>query len=58
MKKLLLMSLLFALTVGCVTPKVDILVPAREYTKREYKENRFTGQFQKADSMFNEKYKF
>lgn len=40
MKKLLLMSLLFALTVGCVTPKADILVPAREYTKREYKENR------------------
>lgn len=58
MKKLLLIFVLFALTVGCATPKADILVPARESTKREYKENRFIGQFQKADSMFNEKYKF
>lgn len=43
--------MLLALMVGCTTPKV-----AHATFKREYKENRFTKQFQEADSMFNQKY--
>lgn len=43
MKKILLICTLLALLIGCTTPRV-------------YKENRFTKQFQEADSMFNEKY--
>lgn len=44
--------MLLALMAGCTTRKV-----AHITFKREYKENRFTKQFQQADSMFNEKYK-
>ena len=43
MKKILLICTLLALLTGCTAPKV-------------YKKNRFTKQFQEADSMFNEKY--
>ena len=44
MKKILFICTLLVLMAGCVTP-------------RKYKENRFTKQFQQADSMFNEKCK-
>lgn len=43
MKKILLMCAILALIVGCASP-------------RKYKENRFTKQFQQADSAFNEQY--
>lgn len=43
MKKILLICAILALIVGCASP-------------RKYKENRFTKQFQEADSMFNQKY--
>ena len=43
MKKILLICAILALIVGCASP-------------RKYKENRFTKQFQQADSVFNEKY--
>lgn len=44
MKKILLICAILALiVVGCASP-------------RKYKENRFTKQFQEADSMFNQKY--
>ena len=48
MKKILLVCVILALTVG--VPYVTF--------KREYKENRFTKQFQEADSMFKEQYKY
>nr|DAI04095.1 MAG TPA: outer membrane protein assembly factor [Caudoviricetes sp.] len=50
LKKLLIFLGLLSL-MGCKASKVS-------YTtfKREYKENRFTKQFQEADSMFNQKY--
>lgn len=51
MKKILLICTLLTLTVGCTTQKVS-----HTTFKREYKENRFTKQFQQADSIFNEKY--
>ena len=44
MKKILLICAILALIVGCASP-------------RKYKENRFTKQFQEADSMFNQKRK-
>ena len=44
MKKILLICAILALIVGCAS-------------SRKYKENRFTKQFQQADSMFNEKCK-
>ena len=47
MKKILLVCVILALTVGCSTKKVPYVT-----FKREYKENRFTKQFQEADSMF------
>lgn len=50
MKKTLLV-LAVASLVGCTTQKVSHVT-----FKREYKENRFTKQFQQADSAFNEKY--
>ena len=40
---MILIYTLLTLIVGCASP-------------RKYKENRFTKQFQEADSMFNEKY--
>lgn len=42
-KKILLICISVALSVGCTAAKI-------------YKENRFTKQFQQADSMFNKKY--
>ena len=53
MKKMLLMCIVLSLTVGCRTKKVPYAT-----FKREYKENRFTKQFQQADSMFKEQYKY
>lgn len=50
MKKILLV-LAAASLVGCTTQKVTHVT-----FKREYEENRFTKQFQQADSVFNEKY--
>lgn len=52
MRKMLLICVILALTVGCNTKKVPYVT-----FKREYKENRFTKQFQEADSMFKEQYK-
>ena len=46
MKKILLICMLLASLVSCVTHTT---------LKREYKDNRFTKQFQQADSMFNQK---
>ena len=46
MKKILLVCVILALTVGCNTKKVPYAT-----FKREYKENRFTKQFQEADSV-------
>lgn len=43
--------MLLTLMVGCTTSKV-----AHATFKREYKENRFTKQFQQADSVFSKKY--
>ncbi len=51
MKKILITLVLLTLIVGCTAHKVS-----HTTFKREYKENRFTKQFQQADSMFNEKY--
>ena len=53
MKKILLVCVILALTVGCSTKKVPYV-----NFKREYKENRFTKQFQESDSMFKEQYKY
>lgn len=50
MKKIILI-LAVASLVGCTTQKVS-----HTTFKREYKENRFTKQFQQADSVFNVKY--
>jgi hypothetical protein len=44
MKKILFICTLLVLMAGCVTP-------------RKYKKNRFTKQFQQADSVFNEKHR-
>lgn len=44
MKKILLICTLLVLLTGCTAP-------------RDYKKNRFTKQFQEADSIFNEKYR-
>ena len=52
MKKILITLMLLALITGCTTPKVS-----HTTFKREYKENRFTKQFQQADSMFTEKHR-
>lgn len=52
MKKILIICTLLAFMAGCTTPKVS-----HTTFKREYKENRFTKQFQQADSMFTEKHR-
>lgn len=50
--KIIIITLVFlTLMVGCTTQKMS-----HTTFKREYKENRFTKQFQEADSMFNQKY--
>lgn len=53
MRKMLLICVILALTVGCSIKKVPYAT-----FKREYKENRFTKQFQQADLMFKEQYKY
>lgn len=53
MKKILFICTLLALLTGCVTKQAP-----RAAFKREYKETRFTKQFQEADSVFNEKHKW
>lgn len=50
MKKILITLMLLTLMAGCTTQKVS-----HTTFKREYKENRFTKQFQQADSVFNQK---
>lgn len=51
MKKIVLILAVTSL-VGCTTQKAS-----HTTFKREYKENRFTKQFQQADSVFNQKYR-
>lgn len=51
MKKVLITCAILTLLVGCAAPRVSSAA-----FKREQKSNRFTKQFEQADSMFNEKY--
>lgn len=51
MKKILLICALLILIVGCASKRVSYIK-----FKRTYKENRFTKQFQQADSAFNARY--
>lgn len=62
MKKMLIICTLLALTAGCASPrKYQENHSARKLHQPDFlpdkaKENRFTKQFQDADSIFNEKY--
>lgn len=61
MKKILIICALIALMAGCASSRKSIEShPAKESHQPDalsgIKENRFTNQFQQADSMFNEKY--
>ena len=62
MKKILIICVLFALIAGCASPRNSVENhPAKNLPQPDAlpdnKENRFTKQFQEADSMFNEKYR-
>lgn len=62
MKKILIICVLFALIAGCTSPRNSVENhPAKNSPQPDAlpdnKENRFTKQFQEADSMFNEKYR-
>lgn len=62
MKKILIICVLFALIAGCASPRNSVENhPAKNSPQPDAlpdnKENRFTKQFQQADSMFNEKYR-
>ena len=62
MKKILIICVLFALIAGCTSPRNSVENhPAKNSPQPDAlpdnKENRFTKQFQQADSMFNEKYR-
>ena len=62
MKKILIVCVLFALIAGCASPRNSVENrPAKNSPQPDAlpdnKENRFTKQFQQADSMFNEKYR-
>lgn len=62
MKKILIICVLFALIAGCASPRNSVENhPAKNSPQPDAlpdnKENRFTKQFQEADSMFNEKYR-
>ena len=62
MKKILIICVLFALIAGCASPRNSVENhPAKTSPQPDAlpdnKENRFTKQFQQADSMFNEKYR-
>lgn len=61
MKKILIICVLFALIAGCASPRNSVENhPAKNSPQPDAlpdnKENRFTKQFQQADSMFNQKY--
>ena len=61
MKKILIICALFALIMGCASPRNSVENhPAKDSsqpdTLPDNKENRFTKQFQQADSVFNKKY--
>lgn len=61
MKKILIICVLFALIAGCASPTNSVENhPAKNSPQPDAlpdnKENRFTKQFQQADSMFNQKY--
>lgn len=61
MKKILIICVLFALIAGCASPINSVENhPAKNSPQPDAlpdnKENRFTKQFQQADSMFNQKY--
>ena len=61
MKKILIICVLFALIAGCASPSPSVENhPAKNSPQPDAlpdnKENRFTKQFQQADSMFNQKY--
>ena len=60
-KKILIICVLFALIAGCASPRNSVENhPAKNSPQPDAlpdnKENRFTKQFQQADSMFNQKY--
>ena len=62
MKKILIICALFALIAGCASSRNLVENhPAKDSPQPDAlpdnKENRFTKQFQEADSVFNEKYK-
>lgn len=62
MKKILIICVLFALIAGCSSPRNSVENhPAKNSPQPDAlpdnKENRFTKQFQQADSMFNQKYR-
>lgn len=61
MKKIAILCTLLAMIAGCASPRKSVENhPAKESHQPDalpgIKENRFTNQFQQADSMFNEKY--
>jgi len=61
MKKILIICVPFALIAGCASPRKSVENhPAKNSPQPDAlpdnKENRFTKQFQQADSMFNQKY--
>lgn len=61
MKKILIICVPFALIAGCASPRNSVENhPAKNSPQPDAlpdnKENRFTKQFQQADSMFNQKY--
>ena len=62
MKKIIIVCALLALIAGCTSPRkcVDNHPEKKSHQPDglpDNKENRFTKQFQQADSMFNEKHK-
>lgn len=61
MKKILIVCALLAMMAGCASQRKSVENhPAKDSHQPDAlpdnKENRFTKQFQQADSMFNEKY--
>lgn len=61
MKKILILCALLAMIAGCASPRKSVENhPAKESHQPDAlpgkKANRFTKQFQQADSLFNEKY--
>ena len=56
MKKILIICVLFALIAGCAVENHPAKNSPQPDALPDNKENRFTKQFQQADSMFNQKY--